>query len=44
MAPELNYYSFCVHNLCEQDLRTNFTLKTGLDLMEFEVLPNKADN
>lgn len=43
-APELNYYSFCILNLRNDNLDVTFKLLTGLELMELEILPNKTDN
>ena len=36
-------YSFCVRNLDHRRLNASVEVKTGLELMEFEVLPNQSD-
>ena len=36
-------YSFCVRNLDHRRLNATVEVKTGLELMEFEVLPNQGD-
>ena len=36
-------YSFCVRNVDHRRLNASVEVKTGLELMEFEVLPNQSD-
>ena len=36
-------YSFCVRNLDHIHLKAEVEVKTGLELLEFDVLPNQGD-
>jgi hypothetical protein len=43
LANSATTYSFCVKNVEHAILRLSFKFQTGIELMEFELLPDKSD-
>lgn len=44
LAPEDSTYAFCVGNIDEDQMRVNVQIQSGLELMEFELLPDETDS
>lgn len=44
LAPSESTYSFCLRNIDDDKLKLNVNLQSGLELMEFELLPDKSDS
>lgn len=44
LAPSDSTYSFCIRNIDEAPMRLALNIQSGLELMEFEMLPDKSDS
>lgn len=44
LAPSDSTYSFCIRNIDTQRMRIAINIQSGLELMEFEMLPDKSDS
>jgi hypothetical protein len=44
LAPTESTYSFCVRNIDNDKVKLSVNIQSGLELMEFEMLPNKSDS
>lgn len=43
LAPVDSTYSFCIRNIDSDSVKLNANIQSGLELMEFELLPDKSD-
>ena len=43
LAPADSTYSFCIRNIDKEAVNLNVNIQSGLELMEFELLPDKSD-
>jgi hypothetical protein len=43
LAPADSTYSFCIRNIDNEDMKISTNIQSGLELMEFELLPDKSD-
>lgn len=43
LAPADSTYSFCIRNIDDDTMKLNVNIQSGLELMEFELLPDKSD-
>ncbi len=43
LAPADSTYSFCIRNIDDSTMKINANIQSGLELMEFELLPDKSD-
>lgn len=43
LAPADSTYSFCIRNIDDNSMKINVNIQSGLELMEFELLPDKSD-
>lgn len=44
LAPIDSTYSFCIRNIDDARMKLNVNIQSGLELMEFEMLPDKSDS
>lgn len=43
LAPTDSTYSFCIRNIDDMQFKIKANIQSGLELMEFELLPDKSD-
>lgn len=43
LAPSESTYSYCLRNIDNDKLKLSVSIQSGLELMEFELLPDKSD-
>ena len=44
LAPTESTYSFCIRNIDNNRMKLKVNIQSGLELMEFELLPDKSDS
>ena len=44
LAPSESTYSFCIRNIDTSRIKLKTSIQSGLELMEFELLPDKTDS
>lgn len=44
LAPSESTYSFCIRNIGDARMKLKVNIQSGLELMEFQMLPDKSDS
>ena len=44
LAPVESTYSYCIRNIDENRMKLKVNIQSGLELMEFQILPDKSDS